>query len=727
MPRSVKSASKKKTAVVLKSNQSLTRGKAPAVYFAPPEEGVLRLPDAGPPDLPPLPDALDVDDAATDSFPPVLPAPPLTVAPRPLRAGCYLMRFTPAFVFGAIAGTHYDGTFRVDRNVSVVTASGDLYAHAAPQWPIAGPHPVVPEPNPAAGIPVFPRSRYTYYLRVAAVREFPAPLRRVEIAFDRFRFNAASRTWTSEGRFTATMSWTAPPAGYPSATDYLTGDVRNASGSIVGTLTLGWVSRYLRRATIEIDRCAPCEVPLDNGSGVDWQRILDLVGWEVKVLPSDANVPEPSGESWSDGEMHAAMLARRDASNLDAEWRYHVLCVRRIDSTPRGIMYDSGAVDSNNVPREGVGISSHWIVPDTPEWGLTRLKRFGTQAGPYFRTAVHELGHAMGLYHNTIDLGIMNTTDVIAQSSLGGPTPFPNNIQWAHATDDQRRLRHLPDMHVRPGGIPFGAPFGPDAATEDAVGIDVEVSPVVAAFPIGAPVRVEFALVNRTAEPLPVPASLSMKSGHVRGSVIDPAGNAHPFLPMQLCLEENALRTLAPGEPFSDSLTLLRGPRGSLFPGPGAYRVVIEVTWAVGHLSVIARGETSVMITSAQTQSHAEAALRVLSTPDTVVALVVGGDHLEEGLAAIQAALNDEVLRPHYAAIEAKRVARRFGARAPDFDRASALVGDPMVATRDELGKLAKLAVSGPKTTAPSQAMAQNVRDAARRASADDIADSIVI
>ena len=135
---------------------------------------------------------------------------------------------------------------------------------------------------------------------------------------------------------------------------------------------MGWVSPYLRKATIEIDRVAQSETTLNNGAGVDWRSIGDAIGWDITVDESHANVAEPSGEFWSDAEAHAEMLARRDASNLDAEWRYHVLCVRRLDSTERGIMYDAYGGDSNNIPREGCVISSHWTIPNTQAWGTCR-------------------------------------------------------------------------------------------------------------------------------------------------------------------------------------------------------------------------------------------------------------------------------------------------------------------------------------------------------------------
>src|SRR4051794_29521598 len=105
------------------------------------------------------------------------------------------------------------------------------------------------------------------------------------------------------------MSWVPAPVGFPSAGDFLAGDGLNSSGQLIGRLTMGWLSAYLRRATIEIDRVGASEAPLNNGSGVDWKNVFDSVGWDITIDESDIDVAEPSGESWSDAELHAALLA----------------------------------------------------------------------------------------------------------------------------------------------------------------------------------------------------------------------------------------------------------------------------------------------------------------------------------------------------------------------------------------------------------------------------------
>jgi hypothetical protein len=641
-----------------------------------------------------------------------------TAPSRVLRGGCYLARYTPLQVSPTQPGAiYYLGTLRVQQVDVSVTISGDLYLRRV----ASSLQSATPEPDPGNGIPIFPRGDYRYYLRATQVSADPQSNQRFKLGLEMFRFNHATATWANEGALNADLSWTTSPPGYPSDADYLTGELKSEAGAVTGTLTLGWVSSYLRRATFEIDSVADGVIPSDNGNGIGFKDVFDPLGWDLRVIVSDPNVPQASGPSWSDAEMHEAMLKWRDRRDmlLDVDWRYHLLCVNLIDETERGIMYDHTATDANRTPREGIGIACDWVYPNSAEWGELQGRRFGDDKPTYFRTAIHEFGHALGLYHNASDNGFMNTTDVIARRA-NPQRPFPQNIRWAFNPDDEKRLRHMPDLWVRPGGIQFGedysvAPIAADDAIAAPDGLRLAVTAVSDVLPLGAPARIDFTMTNESAMPVRAPENLSMRGGAVRGKVIDPSGTVRTFQPLVQCVESQPLAPLAPGQSISHSATLLRGPQGALFSAAGLYRIVLEVSWddMTSRYGLLAT--TDLVVTAAVDMTHGQAIHDVLANPDTLVAVAASAP-AGEGAAAIRQASKDAVLGPHYVWLDAKQACRSTD---PNKARDALLALDcsNVVLSSTERKKakqwLDQLTSSGQVSTKPP---ASRARDTGRRA-----------
>ncbi len=166
-------------------------------------------------------------------------------------------------------------------------------------------------------------------------------------------------------------------------------------------------------------------------------------------------------------------------------------------------------------------------------------------------------------------------------------------------------------------------------------------------------------------------------------------------------------------------MTLLRGADGALFPMPGPYSIGVQGEWEVDGVPFRVAGEAYVMVLAALDQAHAEAALQIISTPDVLLTVAIGGDHLEEGIVAISVALANDVLRPHFAYIEAKRLASPFQRRSPDLGRAADLIDASTVMSAAELEKAARLleAAADQGAPAPTQLIAA-LREKAANASA---------
>ncbi|KAF3913603.1 hypothetical protein ABW20_dc0100345 [Dactylellina cionopaga] len=518
------------------------------------------------------------------------------------------------------------------------------------------------------------------------------------------------------------MTWMTAPAGYPFPGDYAEGSVvLDKTGATVARLKMGRVSDFYRKISVEIDSVAGSEKPLDNGvdgaGHEDWSTVFSRIGFESTVIPSDSNIPEPDGkETWSPVDAHKTMLAKRDATDLDKEWRYYLLATKYNTDRAYGVMFDNGATDSNNLPREGCQVSSHVMTDSNPAWGSTWQNiRYGTAKGAYFRTALHELGHAFGLLHNddgndgelpVLDFSFMNQTgNAIARCSAA--SPFPANIKYNHADRNLFQLRHWPDPFIRPGGVEFGLasnskpPITPvDTDIEfEAPDLVLSVEPLEdhAEIPLGAPVRINITLTNNGKDPVTVPEDISLKSDHISGTVTSPVGNICTFRSLFYFDRPEKTKLLGQGDSISESLTLLRGGQGALFPVSGVHTITVKVSWCIGHglpVSIVI-GSATVMVTPPLDKSHAAAAHKLLTTPDAHLVLVLGGDYLEDGVKAIQQALKDKTLRPHFACTEAKRLSKTSFNKRPDIEGANALVSDgTAVMSKVEKEKLEELCVT---------------------------------
>ena len=296
------------------------------------------------------------------------------------------------------------------------------------------------------------------------------------------------------------------------------------------------------------------------------------------------------------------------------------LAVKKLDSSPRGKIYDWNATDSDKVPREGVAIAAKWVFEPTPnpengipDWGAAKGRESSTVKPAYFRAAVHEMGHAFGISrHNTANMGFMNTTDAIAEATLVTPaTPFPTNILLDFTDGDRKKLRLWSGMFVRPGGVAFGGanntspPITPDDKEIEISQFKLEVKTLLSEVPLGAPVRIDLKLTNIGEVPMLAPRELGLKSACMAGFVQDSSGKVRSFRPLVHCVDcvdsvDTAM--LGAGQRVSGSMTLLRGAEDALFPSSGVSKIFLKAAWDFGDGSAQAMvvGKTTVFVTDAR-------------------------------------------------------------------------------------------------------------------------------
>jgi hypothetical protein len=612
------------------------------------------------------------------------PLPPIKVCNLDFRDGCYVLTYRASGL------TSFEGTLRVDRAApdggpDNIIVSGDLYtkppvlnpspvagdtpaggdeprsvAAAASAVELAGAIPIPPLFRPR--IPIFPRARYHSYLKVTSVSVPKIVLGsarcKVTLVVEQFNYTQPPAgqfkgSFPSTPSRTVTIELERKPAPFPfslTGGPYFEGSLIEG-GIDKGPVTLAWVSPFFRRATLEIDTLTgavpPAPVPASGGGTEFFDTIYAKHGWQLTVVSDQTGIAVPTGvnpkDCWSSANLHALMLAQRNpATDLDKEWRVHMIVVPAKLGCGRGVMYDQ-----IGVPREGCASFSNDGYPtsDSSNFGTAANQMQLNVPRAFLRSATHEVTHTFNQIHQeqetAADNSIMTTTpsvaDVLGGPTTGAPGVFPDQINLAVNTTVRHHLNHMPDPVIRPGGWPFASWFGgnvPQASDrahfapselELVVGCDAE------RLVLGQPLDLRWTMTNNSNQALYTPNDVSVEGLFASITVTDAEGRQEQVRPFVIACDTVKLAALAPGGSVSASTKLFWSSAGFAFERPGRYVVTVTVSWSASGVPVGLDGSVDVFVEYPTTDADNRAAALVLH-PEVGkwVALGGGAYHLEE-------------------------------------------------------------------------------------------------
>ena len=250
----------------------------------------------------------------------------------------------------------------------------------------------------------------------------------------------------------------------------------NALETKIGILRFQHLSTVTRVATVEVEALGDCGKP-DNQ--LLWDELVEE-GWQVRVDSLD----EPKGQtpetleqpSWQLTDLRRYLSSREKSIDQpqgphpvqqghDREgvrtsvtpaprpWRYSLQAVPLVwngtEQKVFGFMYDQQS-------RRGAAVAAHAPAVKGQEKPLLQdVDRL------FHRVSLHEFGHMQGLYHG-LPGNLMHRAPVLLRPIEKHYSKWKQSrISLRHSQLDAVRLRHFPDIWVRPGGLPFGHRYRP--------------------------------------------------------------------------------------------------------------------------------------------------------------------------------------------------------------------------------------------------------------------------
>lgn len=415
----------------------------------------------------------------------------------------------------------------------------------------------------------------------------------------------------------------------------------NAAGQAGASYVCPFGSSFFRSVDLEQD-CETGIAPfasyntgaLPSGGPARTLSVLaayNEAGIDMRAAGVPDIVPLPPGGSWSNAELHNAMLNHFSLWRDLPQWKVWLLHARLHEIGPGllGIMFDQ-----EGRQRQGCAVFYQGLGGATSE--ALRNQLF---------TCVHELGHCFNLFHSF-------------HKQYMTP-PMPNrllsfswmNYPWRYPTGEAAfwagfpfQFDDLETIHLRHGFLDNviigGHPFGTGAAlerddfaspVEDSSGLRLELRSRPS-YRLGEPVVVELKLSLDGAKHRSVQRYLHPDAGGVRLAIRKPGGLVVVHDPViDLCLQPATVRLDASKPAIYDSAYIGYGKKGLTFDAPGIYQ--LRAVYAADEGSVLVSETLEIRIRPPRSEADEDVAELLMGTEQGILFTLLGSDsaHLASG------------------------------------------------------------------------------------------------
>lgn len=382
-------------------------------------------------------------------------------------------------------------------------------------------------------------------------------------------------------------------------------------------LSGNWMSPYFRTIGLEIDieSGVPSlpSIKLDERT-VTLESCFGEAGLEIIQMGRRDSIPKPN-QGWDAAQLHGLMVQFADESIRQKSWLLNLLVLSAAKDTKsgkkdlnlNGIMFDTGRLDENGLPRQGAAVFTEPM----------HSHRAGSDQ-KLIQTTIHELGHALNLAHRfERTVGRADSTSCMNYDwrYLGGnrEDQFWRDFRFGFDPDEVRFLRHGSRSALIPGGSEFHTinywsdgtgGYEPYLPEEQIPGLELSLRPPVGGnlFAFAQPILLTIALKNISGRTLNIPFQvLDPKSGFLE-IIVQRSGfptrnssqEKFTFSPLiHRCWDLQALQAnfVLHNSSLVNNLNLTFGATGFTFAEPGTYEItaILSIVDKVRNIDQIVR------------------------------------------------------------------------------------------------------------------------------------------